>query len=105
MATRVALVACSESTEGPWTLAKGNESGIKIIHLVEGEHVELHMEIGEVKDHSVFLSPGVFPLPWRRMDRYRVCKHVKDGVSPSPTTVEIVLNGLSASVSGPTNNS
>lgn len=102
MATRMALVACTNATEGPWTLSKGNESAIKIVHLVDGERVVLDMRIGDLSDTHQYDLPGTFPLPWKRMDRYRVIKEVDDGVRPSPTTVEIVLNGTSQNVSGAT---
>jgi hypothetical protein len=92
MKTRLALFACYSNTEGPWTRAKGNELGIQILHMVEGEYIMVEMEIGDLKDTVVFNSPGVFPLPWKRLDKYRVIKKVTDGVAPAPTTVEIVLN-------------
>lgn len=98
MATRVALVACMNAAEGPWTLAKGNETGVKIVHLVDGERVGVEMKIGDLSDTHFFGLPGTFPLPWKRMERYRVIKQVDDGVRPSPTTVEIVLNGTSQGV-------
>lgn len=92
MATRVALLACVGPADGPWTLAKNNERAVKVVHMMEGEHVRFEMEIGELKDSLVFDSPGVFPLPWPRMGRYRVCKVLGDGVRGSPTTVEVVLD-------------
>lgn len=104
MATRVALVACIDATEGPWTLAKGNEVGIKISSLVEGERIELMMEVGELKESVTFDQSGTFPLFWRRMEKYRVCKLVKDGTKPGSTTVEIVLNGPAQGVSRAPNN-
>lgn len=99
MATRLALVACSESTEGPWTLAKGNERGIKIVHLVEGERVSLEVKIDSVYGVAFFDQPGSFPLPWERIDKYRVSKEVSLNVRGSPTTVEIILNGKTQNVS------
>lgn len=92
MATRIALVACTNKTDGAWSSAKGNERAIKIIHLVDGEHVVLEAEIGDLRHQEEFSVPGVFPLPFRRMERYRVGKWVDDGVKPSPTTVEIILD-------------
>lgn len=99
MATRVALVACSESTEGPWTLAKGNESGIKIVHLLEGERVSLEVKVDGIYGVATFDQPGSFPLPWSRFDKYRIVKEVDSGVRGSPTTVEVILNGKTQVVS------
>lgn len=92
MATRMALVACIDATEGPWTLAKGNETGIKIVCLGEGERVGLRMEVEDVSDIAIFDSAGSYPFPWQGIKRYRVVKEVDDGVKGSPTTVEIILN-------------
>lgn len=91
--TRVAMVACKSSYEGLWTRAKGNEIGIRIIHLVEGEHVRLDVMLSDTQYQLVFDQPGVFPLPWNGFSKYRVCKQVNPGVDPAPTTVEIELNG------------
>lgn len=87
---RLALVAMKNATEGPWSRAKGNEVAVQILHLVEGEQVRLDMEIGELSESTVFNQPGLFPLPLRRCERYRVSKTQSQG---SPTTVEIVLDG------------
>lgn len=92
MKTRVALVACRRTSESAWTLSRGNETGIKILFMGKGEHVRVDIEVGELTDSAIFDSPGVFPLPWKRLDRYRVTKHADDGVEPSPTQVEIVLD-------------
>ncbi len=92
MGTRVALLACVGTAEGPWTIAKGNEAALKVVHLMEGEHVRVEIMVGDLQDQITYDSPGVFPLPWKRIDRYRVCKVVDDGVSGSPTTVEVVLD-------------
>lgn len=93
MATRVALVACEQATEGPWTLAKGNEQGIKIVQLGEGERISLEVKIDGIFGFATFDQAGSFSLPWSRFDRYRVVKEVNDGVRGSPTTVEMILNG------------
>jgi len=98
MKTRVALVAAKSSVEGVWCSSKGNESGVRIIHLVQGEHVRVDIAVGELQDSALFCQPGVYPLPWKRFERYRVAKQVDDGVDPSPTTVEMVLNGSAESV-------
>jgi hypothetical protein len=93
MATRVALVACSETTEGPWTLAKGNESGIKIVHLCEGERVRLEVDVAGTSSTKTFDQSGSYPLQIDIFNKYRVIKEVDPEVRGSPTTVEIILNG------------
>lgn len=93
MGTRLALVACKASNEGPWTSACGNETALKVTDLGKGEHVILSMEIGELKESVTYYANGVYPLPWKRVERYKVSKHVPDGVRAFPTTVEIILDG------------
>lgn len=92
--TRLALVACKTASEGQWTLAKGNESGVKVSHLGEGERVRLDIET-EADKHSIYFdSTGSFALrELPRFVRYRVSKEVRGGTVASPTTVEIELNG------------
>jgi hypothetical protein len=82
-------------TEGPWSRAKGNEVGVNVVHLMEGERVVVEME-GRFQ-HAVrklfdYNEPGSFPLNFYGCDRYRVCKRVH-GTGSAPTTVEIILNG------------
>lgn len=92
---RLALVACVGSHEGPWTLAKGNETAVKIVGLGEGEHVVLDCKIGELQESTIFDEGGVFPLPLRRMEKYRLRKVVNGCKQSKPTTVEMILNDLS----------
>lgn len=90
MAFRLALVACSAALEGPWTLAKGNEVGLEVIHLMEGERVRLDMESDTeplVQYH--YDQPGSFPVFFAGR-RYRVSKEVT-GDNNSPTIVKILL--------------
>lgn len=92
MATRLALVACKDAIEGPWTLARGNERAIKIGHLLNGERILLVAQIGDLNHQEEYTVPGTFPLPLKRMERYRVIKQVDEGLSGSPTTVEVILD-------------
>lgn len=89
---RVALVACKNSAEGPWTSAKGNEVGFVVRGLGEDEQVVIEM-IDEDGDVFEFTSSddGLFILAqeFARSVRYRVKKVNGQG---SPTTVEIYLN-------------
>lgn len=87
---RLALVAMKFASEGPWARAKGNEQAVQITHLLEGEQVRFDMTIGDLSDSISYDQPGLYPLPFKRMERYRVSKTHTLG---SPTTVEIVLDG------------
>lgn len=90
--TRVALVACMSATEGPWTLAKGNESGIEIIHLLEGERIRLDIEVEKSLTSLFFAEPGSYPVGFMDAERYRVSKELGDEVDrPAPTIVRILL--------------
>jgi hypothetical protein len=97
MKCRVALAACAVSTEGSWSLSKGNETGLRISNLGKGEQVRVDIEVGDLKDHITFDASGLFTLPWKRIERYRVSK-IANGASPHATTVEVVLNGSSKSI-------
>jgi hypothetical protein len=90
---RLALVAALDAIEGPWTQAKGNESGIEIVHLMQGEHIRVDLE-SERLAHLEFDSPGVFPFSTRGYSRYRVCKIAEPEAMKSPTIVKVKLNGL-----------
>jgi hypothetical protein len=90
---RLAMVACMDAIEGPWTFAKGNEVGVQIIHLMEGERIRLELDYGKISDHVEFDSPGAFPLKFGAVKRYRVCKIADEGVVNSPTTVKVKLHG------------
>lgn len=89
--TRLALLACLDTREGVWSRARGNESAVKIIGLGEGEYVEIEIRSGPVHDSMIYRSPGVFSLPWKDFDQYRISKFAGNGVRSS-TTVEVILS-------------
>lgn len=93
MKTRLAIVACRSANDGVWSIARGNEVGISIDALGEGEHIRFEVM---VKSESMILltcfESGVFDLPHNNFDRYRVAKGINGGPGVS-TTVEILLNG------------
>lgn len=103
MKTRLALAACSVECDGSWSVARGNETGVRITHLMQGEQIRFDVEVGDLRDSIIFDQPGLFSLPWKHFDKYKVAKHIPPSVQPSPTTVEVVLNGSAESVSGPPN--
>lgn len=93
---RLALVACKDAAEGPWTLAKQNETGLNIIGLGSGESVVLEMQNGVLTDRFVFLKVGNYdwPKPKFVVDRYRMVKETSEDefFTPQPTTVEVYLS-------------
>jgi hypothetical protein len=92
MGTRLALVNCKGPTEGPWTIAKGNESGLEIFNLGEGALVRLECEVDGVTDTFDFYKSGEYPLPGLKFNRYRVSKLGDPGLA---TIVRVQLNGKS----------
>ncbi len=48
MPSRLALVHSKSNTDGPWTIAKGNESKVEIFGLGQGEGVRLELETSRV---------------------------------------------------------
>jgi hypothetical protein len=90
---RLAMVACMDAIEGPWTFARGNEVGVEIIHLLQGERVRLDLDYEGVSDHLEFQDPGAFPVAFKKVRRYRVCKLADEGAEQAPTTVKVKLNG------------
>lgn len=93
MRSRVAMVGCKEMPEGPWILAKGNEVGLKIVHLMEGERIGLELRYSGRCESHIFKDPGQFPFPsnGQTLEKYQINKHVDEGVDPSPTRVEVLL--------------
>ncbi len=94
--TRTALVACVDNTEGAWAFLKGNEKGIRVSQLADGERVLLEVKAsspGIPGEKHVFDEEGSFPFGFQRFNRYRVGKTVRNDSIPKPTTVEILLNG------------
>ena len=89
------MVGCKEMPEGPWTLAKGNEVGLKIVYLMEGELVRLELVFSESScETHEFNQPGEYPFPVNGsvLQKYQINKHVNEGVEPSPTRVEVLLS-------------
>lgn len=60
---RLALVACEGPATGPWVRARGNETGVMISQLGEGERIAMDQEAnGSPKEPVLFDSEGTFPL-------------------------------------------
>lgn len=89
MKTRLALVACMGPHDGPWMRARGNETGVRVMFLGEGERIFADMEVaGLPKDPVLLDAEGTFPIPAFDRIRFR-----KEGVCTRHTTVELVVDG------------
>jgi hypothetical protein len=87
MITRLAMVACFGPHEGPWLRARGNETGIRVTCLGEGEMVVARHQNGSAETHETMLtSNGIFPLP----PKFSRISFKKLG-GAKPTTVELVV--------------
>jgi len=91
MPSRLAMIACREAYEGPWTIAKGNESKLEIFGLGQAEGIKLELETSEGLQSFEFSSNGLYAWPTQG-SRYRVCK-VVGNLGYHETTVRILLNG------------
>lgn len=90
MKTRLALVASYDSIEGPWLRARGNETGVRVLGLGQGERIFMDIEAnGSTKESVLLASEGTFSLPkaWNKV-RFR-----KEGVGLKPTQVELLVDG------------
>lgn len=95
MGSRLALLGCHDPYEGPWTRAKGNETGLEIAYLAEGEAVELELSGAHGLRSYTFSEVGCFTIPRTKFTRYRVCKrHLRIVEKPFPTIVRILLDGV-----------
>jgi hypothetical protein len=90
MRTRLAMVACYGPHVGPWLRARGNEVGVRVKCLGEGEIVtvqaQLHPELEPVE--TVIRAEGDFPIP----EKFTRIRFKKEG-GAKPTSVELVVNG------------
>lgn len=87
---KLVLAGCLSSADGPWNISRGNEIGLRVLQLKRGERIRVEI----VGRKSIFFNdPGSFPFDTlARSSHYRVCKEVDEGITPSPTTVEVILN-------------
>lgn len=81
------MVACYGPHEGPWLRSRGNETGIRITCLGQGEHVVACYQNGTSEVHElVYENEGIFPFP-KAVSRISFKKH--GGISP--TSVELIV--------------
>lgn len=89
MRTRLALVACRGATKGPWLRARGNETGVRIQALGQGERIVLVEERSGDLNRTEFNTAGTFPLN-KGWNRLRFDKQVNGGIC-EPTQVELII--------------
>lgn len=87
MRTRLAMMSCKGPYTTPWMATEGGESGLRIIFLMEGEHVTVE----DGAETHRFDSPGEFPFH-PSGPRIRFSKERLPGVEGSPTLVEVLYN-------------
>lgn len=90
MKSRLALVACKHSTQGPWIRPRGNETGIRVMHLGKNEHILAVAEFEDSTQKSQKLDrEGVFELPigWLRIRFDKKC----DGEGECHTQVDLLV--------------
>lgn len=81
------MVACFGPHQGPWLRARGNETGIRVTCLGEGEYVVVLWQNGDPEVHQTMLTQeGIFPLP----EQFSRISFKKLGGS-KPTSVELVV--------------
>jgi hypothetical protein len=86
MPTRLAMVACFGPHVGPWLRARGNETGIKVKCLGDGEKVIAVYEDGSDLLKELDISAeGEHPIPKFTRIRFR-----KEG-GLKPTSVELTV--------------
>lgn len=84
------MLGCTSCHATPWTRGTGEESGVNVSGLVEGEEVVLEFkEYNAEALYIVNLQDGFNPLDTPKIHSYRVRKQRANG---GTTCVEICLN-------------
>jgi hypothetical protein len=93
MKSRVALVACVDSTDGAWTYVRGNEASVHVVGLTDGECVFVDLEAPtptKNRERRFIRVDGTHPISFRDFRRYKIGK--LSGPSGQPVTAEVMLN-------------
>lgn len=90
MARRKLALVAFEQGIGPWVRAQGNEREVNVVTLKDGERVSMEVEGLVGYYHCV---AGLTPIQLVEGQMYRFHKTVPEGVKPSKTCVEVMLNG------------
>jgi len=88
--TRLAMVACFGPHEGPWLRGRGNETGIRVICLGDGEVVDVEREQanGLITTESITSDGEVSVGAFKRIRFVKRCS----GKGSKPTTVELLIS-------------
>jgi hypothetical protein len=83
-------MAAFEQGEGPWVVATGKETAVRVGPLKEGEMLSMEVE-GLLGFRHLLL--GVSPIQLKKGQRYRFIKKIPENARPSRTCVEVILDG------------
>ena len=90
MKTRLALVAAKGHCEGPWMRSRGNEIGIRVRSLGEGESIVVDLEYRGIPMQPMLLyHDDTFDLP-KGWDRLRILKRCLEDDGPR-THVDLMV--------------
>ena len=90
MKSRLALVAFREAGEGPWIRSRGNETGIRVQYLGQGERIMAVIVAGDSSESRQVLDrEGTFALPadWSKIKFIKHC----EGVGSRNTQVDLLV--------------
>lgn len=90
MKSRLALVAFRGAGAGPWVRSRGNETGIRVQGLADGERVISFIEMeGVIQLHSFMERNDTYPLPdrWSKIMFEKRC----DSEGCGNTQVELLV--------------
>ena len=90
MARRKLALVGFERGAGPWIRATGHENGVWVPELKDGELV--CMEVENLLGYQHCFA-GMTAIRLSAGQMYRFLKTVREGVKPSKTSVEVILNG------------
>lgn len=86
MRTRLAMMQCTGPHTTPWMIPQGDESRVRIMHIVQGEEVVVEEDGVEPKvSHT---APGEYHF--QPASRFRFVKNRQPDVSGSPTMIEVL---------------
>lgn len=90
MRTRLGILGFYSGT-GPWLTVKGDEQGVSVSGLKEGESLLLEAYRDEQQLVPIALNKGDFLDFPPKATKYRFVKEVQQGVPPSSTCVQVLI--------------
>jgi hypothetical protein len=91
MKTRLALVACLGPADGPWIRSRGNEKGVRVQGLADGERIISRLVLADGSTTVAELGRNdTWPLPdnWTKIMFEKQCK---DDCGVGHTQVELLV--------------